>query len=110
MAALTMFTPTLAGTAVTVATASASDTVTQAQLGTQGAILVAITSGTVNAITISDAGASQAGNPATPSSVTLATTGVRAFYISPTQVNLGTGLVTITSSPTTNLTYHLYPA
>jgi hypothetical protein len=37
-------------------------------------------------------------------------TGQKAFYISPSQVNVGTGLVTVTASPATALTYVLVPA
>ncbi|HTI26185.1 MAG TPA: hypothetical protein VL652_34670 [Kutzneria sp.] len=110
MAALTMSVPTAGGTAVTVNNASASDTITQAQLGTQGCILLVRTAGTINTITISDGGATPAGNPASVSGVATVATGVKAFQISPSQVNLGTGLVTITSTPTTALTYEVYPA
>jgi hypothetical protein len=110
MAALTMTTPVSTGAAVTINTASASDTITQTQLGTQGCNLVVITAGTINTITISDAGTSPANNPATVTGVATVATGAKVFYISPSQVNLGTGLVTITSTPTTALTYHVYPA
>lgn len=110
MAALTMSVPTIGGTAVTINTGTASDTVTQTQLGSQGINLLAITAGTINTITISDAGLSPASNPATPAGVATVATGQKAFYISPSQVNLGTGLVTITASPATALTYVVLPA
>jgi hypothetical protein len=110
MAALTMTQPVTTGAAVTINAASASDTITQTQLGTQGINLIAITTGTICTITISDAGTSPAGNPATTSGVATAATGAKAFFISPSQVNLGTGLVTIGASPATGLTYHVFPA
>jgi hypothetical protein len=110
MAALVMSVPTTAGTAVTSNTATASDTITQVQLGTQGVNLIVRTAGTINTITISDSGATPASNPALVSGVATVATGTKAFYIAPGQANLGTGLVTITSTPTTALTYEVYPA
>lgn len=110
MAALVMTTPTASGAAITINTATASDTITQTQLGAQGCNLIVVTAGTINTITISDGGATPASNPATVTGVATVATGARAFYISPQQVNLGTGLVTVTSTPTTALTYYLIPA
>ena len=110
MAALTMSVPTSGGTAITINTGSGSDTITQAQLGTQGCNLIAVTAGTINTITVSDSSLSAVSNPATVSGVATVATGAKAFYISPAQVNLGTGLVTITASPATALTYYLIPA
>lgn len=110
MAALVMTTPVAGGAAVTINTASVSDTLTQAQIGAQGVNLIAITAGTINTITISDSGTTPAGNPATTTGVATVATGAKAFYISPSQVNLLTGLVTITASPATALTYHVFPA
>jgi hypothetical protein len=110
MAALTMTVPVATGAAVTINTGTASDTITQAQLGSQGCNLIAITAGTINTITISDAGTTPASNPATVTGVATVATGQKVFFISPSQVNLGTGLVTVTSTPTTALTYVLVPA
>jgi len=111
MAALTMSVPTSGGTAVTINTASASDTVNISQLGAQGCNLIAVTAGTINTITISDSSLTPgASNPATVTGVATVATGAKAFYISPQQVNLGTGNVTITASPATALTYYLLPA
>jgi hypothetical protein len=110
MAALTMTTPVSTGAAVTINTGTASDTITATQLGTQGCNLIAITAGTINTITISDAGVTPANNPATVTGVATVATGQKVFYISPSQVNVGTGLVTITAAPATSLTYVLVPA
>jgi hypothetical protein len=110
MAALTMAVPVTGGVTVTPNTATASDTISQTQLGTSGVNLIAHTTGTICTITISDSGATPASNPATVTGVATPATGVKAFYISPSQVNLGTGVVTITASPTTGLTYEVYPA
>jgi hypothetical protein len=110
MAALVMSVPTTAGVAVTPNTATASDTITQVQLGTQGVNLIAQTTGTICTITISDSGATPASNPASVSGVATVATGFKGFYIAPAQANLGTGVVTITATPTTGLTYQVFPA
>jgi hypothetical protein len=110
MAALILAVPTAAGAVVTAASASASDTLTQTQLGTQGVILRASTSGTASNVTVSDGGATPASNPASLTAVALGATATAAIYISPSQVNLGTGLVTITSSSQTGLKYEVFPA
>jgi hypothetical protein len=110
MAALTMTVPTGPGVTVTSNAASASDTLTQAQLGTQGVNLRIATSGTPSSVTVSDGNFTPASNPATLTAVTMGATAVKVVYISPTQVNLGTSLVTITSTSQTGLTYEVYPA
>ena len=109
MGALVMSTPARTGGAVTVNTGTASDTITKEQLGSVGCVLVAVTAGTINTITVSDAGKSPAGNAAAPVGQATVATGVKAFYISPSQADSG-GLVTVTAAPATALTYHLYPA
>jgi hypothetical protein len=48
--------------------------------------------------------------PGTVTPIAMGATADRYAYISPTQVNLGTGLVTITSSSQTNLKYEVTPA
>jgi hypothetical protein len=110
MAALSMTTPTGPGTVVSSNAATASDTITQTQLGTQGVNIRMATSGTPSNVTVSDSGLTQASNPATVTAVALSATQVKLVYVSPSQVNLGTGLVTITSSSQTGLTYEVYPA
>lgn len=110
MAALVMSTPTTGGAAVTSNTATASDTVTVGQLGTQGVNLLVQSTGTICTITISDSGATPAGNPATVTGVATVATGFKAFYIAPAQANLGSGLVTITATPITGLFYQVFPA
>lgn len=110
MAALVMSTPTAAGTIVTSNAASASDTISSTQLGTQGCNVRVQTTGTLSNVTFSDGGLTPASNPATVTAVAMGATQVRIVYVSPAQVNLGTGLVTITSSSQTGLTYEVYPA
>jgi hypothetical protein len=112
VAALTLIAPTgpQPGTIVTPNAASASDTITQAQLGTRGVNLRIATAGTTSNISITDAGTTPSGNPGTITPIAMAATQVRYVYISPTQVNLGTGFVTVTSSSQTALTYEVIPA
>lgn len=110
MAALSLTVPTGPGAIATPASASASDTLSQAVIGANGVNLRIQTAGTSSNVTISDGGATPASNPATVTAIAMAATQVRYAYISPAQVNLGTGLVTITSSSQTNLTYEVTPS
>jgi hypothetical protein len=110
MAALTAIVPTLLGTVNAPVNVASTDTIAQAQLGPKGAYLDVINGGaSPDTITISDAGTSPAGSAATTptDSVTAGTSQI--FYISPTQVNPATGLVTITHSFTASVTCKLYP-
>lgn len=111
MAALTMTVPQGPTPAtVTRNAATASDTITQTQVGATGCVLRIETTGTVSNVTVSDAGTSGANNPATVTAIAMPATGQRLLFVSPTQVNLATGLVTITSSSQTGLFYEVYPS
>lgn len=110
MAALTLTVPTTTGAICATASASASDTITNVQLGTAGCNLRISTAGTTSNVSISDAGVTPSNNAGTVVPIAMAATEVRYAYISPTQANLGTGLVTITSSSQTNLKYEVTPA
>lgn len=110
MALLTATQPTAAGVAWTPAAVSASDTISASSLGSLGAYLVIINGGgSPDNVTVSDSSLTPAGNPATttPNAVTNATTEV--MYISPRAVNPSTGVVTVTHSFTTSVTYVLLP-
>ncbi len=112
MAALSATQPARLGTATTGAAVAASDTISQAILGTNGAYLEIINgNASTDNITISDAGSTPAGTPLSggtyAGSVTNATS--KIFYLSPRQVDPATGLVTITHSVTATVTYKLYP-
>jgi hypothetical protein len=113
MAALAATIPTNTGTTSTGATVSASDTIAQSLLGPRGAIIEFINAGAgTDTITLSDNGSTGAGNqlPSNQISTTLANGGAsKVFDISPEQVNPSTGLVTITHSQPTGVTYKLYP-
>lgn len=111
MAALTLTVPAPGtGTVVTPLTPTASDTISLAVLGEAGCNLRIQTAGTGSNITISDAGATPAGNTTTATAITQSATQIRTVYISPKRADLSTGLVTITSSSQATMTYELYPA
>lgn len=112
MAALTATTPTNAGTVTAGAAVAASDTISTAVMGPKGAYLEVINgNASPDAVTISDAGATPAGNSLTggtyAGTVTNATS--KVFYIKREQAHPWTGLVTITHSVTATVTYKLYP-
>lgn len=113
MAALTATTPTAAGVASAGAAVSASDTVSSTQLGSRGAFLEILNaSATTDTLTITDAGSTPAGNALSGGTYTPGTvvgTSNKVFYLSPSLPNLSTGLVTITHSQVTSVTYKLYP-
>lgn len=112
MAALTAISPANAGTASTGAAVAASDTVAQSILGSKGAFLEIINGGgSTDNITISDHGSTPAGNALTSNqiSASVANGASKVFYLRQEQVNPSTGLITITHSFTTSVTYKLYP-
>lgn len=112
MAALAATQPTRLGVATPGAAVAASDTVSQPILGTLGAYLEIINGnvGTDN-MTISDSGSTPAGS--TPAGGTYAVSVTNAtnkiFYLNPKQADPATGLITITHSVTSTVTYKLYP-
>ena len=112
MAALTAITPVLAGVASAGAAVAASDTISQSQLGSRGAFLEILNgNASVDNMTISDAGNTAAGNTLSSGTYAVSVTNAtnKIFFISPFQVNPSTGLVTVTHSVTTTVTYKLYP-
>lgn len=110
MGALAAITPTLLGTASTGAAVASSDTIAQALLGPRGAYLEIINGGaSPDTVVISDSGLTPAGNSATAATDVVAAGTSQIFYISPTQVNPSTLVITVTHSFTTTVTYKLYP-
>ena len=110
MAALSATTPTNTGTATSGAAVAASDTISTAVMGQRGAYLEIINGGgSSDSITITDAGSTPAGNAVTTVAGSVANGASKAFYIHREQANPATGLVTVTHSFTTSVTYKLYP-
>jgi len=113
MAAMTSIIPTTAGVLTTTGTAcTASDTISQTQLGSRGAYLEIINgAGSTDTIAVTDAGGTPAGNLLAGGTypLTVSASTNKIFYIDPSLPNISTGLVTITHSNTTTTTYKLYP-
>lgn len=112
MAALTATIPTNAGTVSAGAAVASSDTIAAALLGKHGALLEIINgNASPDAVTISDAGATPAGNALSGGTIAASVTNATAkvFYIRREQVNPATQVVTVTHSVTPTVTYKLYP-
>lgn len=112
MAAMTAITPVLAGVASTGTAVAASDTIAQAIMGPNGATLEIVNGGgSVDNMTISDAGLTPAGNALTGGTYAVSVTNgtSKVFKLTNAQVNPATNLITITHSFTTTVTYKLYP-
>ena len=112
MAALAAITPVVAGVASTGAAVAASDTVDQSILGQRGAYLDVINGGgSSDTVTIKDFGTTRAGNSLTSNqyTVSVANGASKVIWLKPEMVDPSTGLITITHSFTTSVTYKLYP-
>jgi hypothetical protein len=112
MAALTAITPVIGGVASTGAAVAASDTIAGTTLGTYGAVLEIINGGgSSDTVTITDAGTTGAGNSLSGGtySAAVANGTSKYFRLFPAQVTAATGLITITHSFTTSVTYKLIP-
>lgn len=112
MAALTAITPVVGGVTSTGAAVSSSDTIDQSVLGQRGAYLEIINGGgSSDTVTIKDFGTTAAGNSLSSNQYTVAVANgtSKIIHIKPLQYDPVTGLVTITHSFTTSVTYKLYP-
>lgn len=110
MAALTVTIPANAGTTTSGAAVSGSDTIARSVMGPKGVYLEIINGGgSSDSITISDAGVTPAGNAVGTVAGSVANGASKIFHIKPEQVNLATGVVTVTHSFTTSVTYKMYP-
>lgn len=112
MGALVPTQPSRLGAATAGAAVAASDTVALSVLGSRGAYLEVLNgNASPDSMTISDGGSTVSGStPASGSyavSVTNATN--KTFFLNPAQADPITGLITITHSVTSTVTYKLYP-
>jgi hypothetical protein len=110
MAALSATTPARTGTVTSGAAVASTDTITRALLGTNGCFLEIINgNASSDTVSISDASTTATGATAAAGggSVTNATS--KIFRIYPLQADTSTGLVTVTHSVTSTVTYKLYP-
>ncbi|GIF14785.1 hypothetical protein [Actinoplanes teichomyceticus] len=111
MAQLTAVSVTSAATTVTAAAVSASDTIAQADVGTNGALLIVINGGGGSiTVTLSDPGKTALGNVGTTTPQTIPAGADRWFRVSPGHVDPSTGFATVTYSGTTSVTYKLVRA
>jgi hypothetical protein len=111
VAALTAITPTVTGVTTTGTAVSASDTIDQGTLGSQGCYIEIINGGgSPDTVTINDYGTTAAGNtlPSNTYTVSVANGTSKIIWIQNSQVNPATGLVTITHSFTTSVTCKVY--
>ena len=111
MAALTAITPTVTGVTSTGTAVSASDTIDQGTLGSQGCYIEVINAGaSSDTVTISDFGTTAAGNSLTSNQYTVAVANgsSKIIWLQQSQVNPATGLITIAHSFTTSVTCKVY--
>lgn len=112
MGALSATTPTNSGATTSGAAVAASDTIARSVMGPKG-VYLEILNGNAGAdnVTISDHGATPAGNALTSNQITASVPAGtnKTFHIKPEQVNPATGLVTVTHSVTATVTYKMYP-
>lgn len=114
MAAVVAIVPTNAGATSAGSAVAASDTIDQSIMGTLGGYLEILNgSGSTDNMTISDHGQTAAGNALGSNQIspapTVGATSNKTFFIRRSQVNPATGLVTVTHSQTTTVTYKFFP-
>lgn len=111
MAAMTV-TRVAGNTKVTSAPAAvaSSDTLTASDIGTNGVLLRVNNGGgaPIN-VTVSDPGSTGVGNAGTPAAQAVANGTAGWFRILPGNVNISTGLATVSYSATTSVTYEAMP-
>ena len=108
MGALSATTPTRLGATSSGANVAATDTIAATLLGVNGALLEIINgNAATDNMTISDAGTTPAGTPGGTYAVSVTNGTSKIFKILPSQADLSTGLVTITHSVQTTVTYKL---
>ena len=110
MAALTATTPTRAGVATPGANVASTDTIARAVMGPKGCLLEILNgNASPDSMTISDATTTSTGAAAAANAPSVTNGTNKVFKINPEQADSVTGLVTITHSFTTTVTYKLYP-
>jgi hypothetical protein len=97
------------GTTPVPITPTASDTIPGSTAGPNGWFMRVITTGTASNISVLDPGFTPQSNPGTVTPLAAPATGVRMLLIPRAAVNTS-GVVTVTSSSQTGLTYELYTA
>jgi hypothetical protein len=107
---LAVTTPARTGTTITGASVSTSDAISRSVLGSRGVNLEIINgNAATNTVTISDDSTTAEGAPAAAISVTIAPSANKVFKVMPAQCHPTTGVVTVTNSVTTTVTYKMTP-
>ena len=110
MAALTPIQPTRAGVATPGSAVAASDTISLTAMGPRGAYLEILNgNAATDNMTISDASTTPTEAAAVANAPSLVTATNKVFAIHPRMADPVTGLVTVTHSVTTTVTYKLFP-
>jgi hypothetical protein len=108
--AYSLTTPARGGTVIAGAAVSTSDTISRAVLGTKGVNLKIINgNAATNTVTISDSSTTTEGAPAASISATIAPSTSQVFKVVPAQLHPTNGVVTVTNSVTTTVTYEMTP-
>lgn len=108
MGLLAATSPSPSGKTWTPEAVSSSDTIQATDLGNNGAMLLITNGGEgSDTVAISDAGHSAAGNPATPSGGAVGAGASKAFFVSVRAADPTTGMVTVTHTDITDVTYVL---
>lgn len=109
MAAITPSTVTAAGLLAAPAAVAASDTISGDLVPYPGGLLLRVINGggSPDNVSVSDGGATAAGNPGTVTPVAVTNGTTRTILITRNNINLSTNLVTVTHSFITTVTYEL---
>lgn len=97
------------GTTPVPITPTASDTIPGSTAGPNGWFLRVITTGTASNISVADPGTTAISNPGTVTPLAAPATGVRMLLIPRAAIN-SSGVVTVTNTSITGMTYELYTA
>lgn len=110
MAALSATTPSRTGVVTSGAAVASTDTIATSVLGARGVFLEIINgNASPDTMSISDATVTPTGAAAAANAPSVTNATSKIFKILPSQADLTTGLVTITHSVTSTVTYKLYP-
>lgn len=110
MALLTPQSVVAGGTTPAPITPTASDTIPGSSAGPNGWFLRVITTGTASTVRVTDWSTTQLGNPGTVAGLSAPATGSRMVLIPRNAADPSSGLVTVTSTSQTGMTYELYVA
>src|SRR5688572_4522564 len=109
MGALSATTPARSGTVTSGAAVAASDTIARSLIPRGGFLEIINGNASPDSMTISDASATSTGAAAAANAPSVTNATSKIFRLYPQQADPTTGLITITHSVTSTVTYKLYP-